>query len=71
MMQWVQRVQKRVAVTANMLGNVKVVKMLGFSELFSDIITNLRLEELKTSEKFRGLLIWQIVICKSCLPPRR
>lgn len=28
---WVERVQKRVAVTAGMLGDMKVVKMLGLS----------------------------------------
>ncbi|KAK0656433.1 ABC transporter [Cercophora newfieldiana] len=59
---WVERVEKRVAVTASMLGDMKGVKMLGLSGALSTIITQLRVLEMKTSERVRGLFVWQIVI---------
>lgn len=61
---WVERVEKRVTVTASMLGHMKAVKMLGLSGVLEPIISRLRLAELKTSETFRSLLIWQIMVCK-------
>lgn len=58
---WNERVEKRVAVTANMLGDMKAVKMLGLSSVFSIIINDLRKVEIRTSEKFRYLQLWQIL----------
>ncbi|KAK3329761.1 P-loop containing nucleoside triphosphate hydrolase protein [Apodospora peruviana] len=60
--EWVERVEKRVAVTASMLGDMKAVKMLGLSSVLKPIILRLREIELKTSEKFRTLFIWQIMV---------
>jgi len=62
---WVERVEKRIAVTASMLGDMKAVKMLALSRVLEPVISRLRVAELKTSEKFRSLLIWQIMVCKS------
>jgi ATP-binding cassette, subfamily C (CFTR/MRP), member 1 len=59
---WVECVEKRVAVTASMLGDMKAVKMLGLSSVLKDIILQLRKIELQTSEKFRALLVWTILI---------
>lgn len=59
---WVERVEKRVAVTANMLGDMKAVKMLGLPGALEKIITKLRVLEMETSERVRGLFVWQIVI---------
>ncbi|KAK3403550.1 P-loop containing nucleoside triphosphate hydrolase protein [Sordaria brevicollis] len=59
---WNERVQKRVAVTANMLGDMKAVKMLGLTPILGNIIENLRRAEMKTSEKFRKYLIWMIQV---------
>ncbi|ODA81829.1 hypothetical protein RJ55_00334 [Drechmeria coniospora] len=58
---WIKGVQKRVAVTAKMLSNMKAVKVLGLTDAMDDIITKLRQEELQASERFRKLLIFQIM----------
>ncbi|KAK1700845.1 ABC transporter [Colletotrichum godetiae] len=59
---WIERLQKRVAVTASMLGDMKAIKMLGLSGVLSTTITELRRVELKTSEKFRKLILSQILV---------
>ncbi|KAK1480120.1 ABC transporter [Colletotrichum cuscutae] len=59
---WIERLQKRVAVTASMLGDMKSVKMLGLSGVLSTTITELRRVELRTSEKFRKLVLSQILV---------
>lgn len=63
---WIERVQKRVAVTANMLNDIKAVKMLGLSDALYNITSKLRTDELKASEKFRKLLVLQILTGMSC-----
>lgn len=64
---WAERVEKRITVTANMLGSIKVVKMLSLTDAMSRIISDLRRIELQGSEKFRKLLVSQILIGKSGL----
>ncbi|KAK9777262.1 putative ATP-binding cassette transporter [Seiridium cardinale] len=59
---WSERVQKRVAVTSGMLSNMKAVQMLGMTGFLRNAITKLRELELRTSERFRMLLIWQILL---------
>lgn len=51
------------AVTSSMLLDIKSVKMLGLADVLHGIVSRLRKIELKTSEGFRSLLVWQIVIC--------
>ncbi|GJP96234.1 carboxylesterase family protein [Aspergillus niger] len=60
--QWVECVQARVTGTSNMLRDIKSIKMLGLSRVMFQKVSNLRKIELKTSERFRKLLIWEIVI---------
>ncbi len=67
--QWVEKVEKRIAVTAGMLGDMKAVKMLGLSGVLETIISQLRVVELKTSERFRGLVVWQILVGESSKNP--
>lgn len=59
---WVERVERRIAVTASMLSDMNAVKMLGFSGVLESIISQLRVVELKASETFRSLIIWQILV---------
>ncbi|KAK1458226.1 ABC transporter [Colletotrichum melonis] len=59
---WIERLQKRVAVTASMLADMKSIKMLGLSGVLSTTITELRRVELRTSEKFRKLVLSQILV---------
>jgi ATP-binding cassette subfamily C (CFTR/MRP) protein 1 len=63
---WSECVQKRIAVTSGMLGNMKAVQMLGMTDILEKAITELRELELRTSERFRALLIWQILLGKGC-----
>ncbi|CCF45895.1 ABC transporter [Colletotrichum higginsianum] len=59
---WIECLQKRVAVTASMLGDMKAIKMLGLPDVLSTVITELRRIELSGSEKFRKLLLAQILV---------
>ncbi|KAI8313892.1 ABC transporter atnG [Colletotrichum sp. SAR11_240] len=59
---WIERLQKRVAVTATMIGDMKAIKMLGLREVLSGVILQLRRVELSGSEKFRKLLLWQVLV---------
>ncbi|KAK0710401.1 P-loop containing nucleoside triphosphate hydrolase protein [Apiosordaria backusii] len=59
---WVEKVQDRVAVTASMLSDMKVVKMLGLTIAMENLVDKLRKAELHASEKFRRLLVWQILL---------
>jgi ATP-binding cassette subfamily C (CFTR/MRP) protein 1 len=61
---WVERIQIRLAVTSAFLGNMKAVKMLGLKEPLFGLVTKLREAELKTSSRFRRLLVWTVVLCK-------
>ncbi|KAJ0286272.1 hypothetical protein CBS470a_005964 [Colletotrichum nupharicola] len=44
-----------------MLGDMKAIKMLGLPEVLSGVILQLRRVELSRSEKFRKLLLWQVL----------
>lgn len=62
---WIEGIQTRVDVTSAMLGVMKAVKMLGFSDILTDIVQNLRLDELELSKKFRKLLCIRIFLANS------
>ncbi|KAK4204615.1 P-loop containing nucleoside triphosphate hydrolase protein [Triangularia verruculosa] len=59
---WVEKVQDRIRVTATMLSGMKAVKMLGYTAAMENLIDQLRKTELHASEKFRRLLVWQILL---------
>jgi hypothetical protein len=46
-----------------MLGAMKAVKLQGLGDILYKHITALRMEELKTSELFRRLIVGEISIC--------
>ncbi|KAL4732837.1 hypothetical protein BDV11DRAFT_176289 [Aspergillus similis] len=60
---WIEKVQTRLHWTAEMLHNMKTVKMLGLNSLASQTIEHLLRIEIETSEAFRRLVIWQIFLC--------
>ncbi|KAJ5205337.1 ABC transporter transmembrane domain type 1 [Penicillium cf. griseofulvum] len=60
--QWIERVQKRLEVTANTLGSMKAVQMLGLGDVILPLVSRLREIEVKTSVTFRKLLIWQVAL---------
>lgn len=67
--QWIDRIQKRLAITSSMLGDIKAVKMLGVSNILSEIVTTLREVEVEASLRFRRLLVWLTLVCKTQIIP--
>jgi ABC-type multidrug transport system fused ATPase/permease subunit len=59
---WMKSIQTRVDVTATMLGSMKSVKMLGFTEWLSEMVQELRVTELFVAGLFRKLLIVRVFL---------
>src|SRR3569833_3348810 len=64
-LQWVGAIQKRIAVTASALSEMRSVKMMGLSSLMETTIQNLRLREIEFMKGMRWDLVWQNVIANS------
>lgn len=58
--QWLEAIERRIAVTSQMLGSMKGVKMCGLTDVLGTHIHAMRMEELRISGKFRRLLIWNM-----------
>lgn len=58
---WIERIEKRVNATATWLSNAKVVKMLGFTDILSHLLQNLRGTEIKSSKRFRKIFQLRIL----------
>ncbi len=50
---WMSKIQKRVGLTANVITNMKYLKISGLSGPVEDTIQQLRVDELKTGARFR------------------
>lgn len=61
---WIERIQKRLAVTSTMLGDMKAAQMLGLKDLLFNIINELRELELKDSLRYRKIMVIIVVLCK-------
>ncbi|RAH67283.1 putative ATP-binding cassette transporter [Aspergillus aculeatinus CBS 121060] len=62
---WMKSIQTRVDVTATMLGSMKAVKMLGFTDWLSRNIQQLRVHELHEAKLFRRLLVLRVFLANS------
>ncbi|MCJ1434939.1 hypothetical protein MMC27_004309 [Xylographa pallens] len=62
---WIEGIQTRVDVTASMLGSMKAIKMLGFTDRLTNLIQGLRVKELKLSILFRRLLCGRVFFANS------
>ncbi|KAJ5663871.1 hypothetical protein N7507_004602 [Penicillium longicatenatum] len=62
---WMESIQTRVDVTATMLGSMKSVKMLGFSDWLAGIVQRLRVNELQEAKLFRRLLVLRVFLGNS------
>ena len=67
---WLEAIERRVAATSAMLGSMKGVKMCGMTDQLLESIQQMRLDELRISEKFRKLLIWNMGLGKHLIPSR-
>lgn len=54
---WLKAIEKRVDATAKFLGAMKTVKMTGLEQKMSNLLQDLRANEIVKSEKYRRLLI--------------
>ncbi|OHW98365.1 ABC transporter [Colletotrichum incanum] len=54
---WMQKIQKRIGHTANVIGNMKHLKISGLEGPVEDTINSLRLEELRVGGRFRWFLV--------------
>lgn len=61
---WLEAIEKRIAVTSQMLGAMKSVKMCGLTDVLKTRIQEMRSEELHISRRFRRLLIWNMGLGK-------
>lgn len=60
---WIEKVQERVRLISDFLGDIKAIKMLGLSPVVSTVTQNLRMDEIRTSKSFRKLLIATLMFC--------
>lgn len=54
--EWLNAIERRVASTASIIGNIKAIKMTGLSDCISEKIQASRISELQVSGKFRKVL---------------
>lgn len=59
---WVEAVQDRITVTASVLSEMRSIKMMGLSRLFTSIIQNKRVEETHRMAGYRWSIVWQNVV---------
>ena len=52
---WLKKTQKRIGITATMLGSMKGIKMTGLTDRLSDMTQNLRVEEVDAARSLRLL----------------
>jgi hypothetical protein len=57
--------QDRINFTSEVLGNMKAVKMLGFSDKFSQLMERKRESDLNAGKKLRALVVWTNAVSRS------
>ncbi|KAJ6023717.1 ABC transporter integral membrane type 1 [Penicillium herquei] len=62
---WLEAIEKRVDITAQVLTSVKGVRMAGLTDKLFTIIQKMRVDEVRMSERFRRLLILVVAVAYS------
>ncbi|KAF5525068.1 ABC transporter atnG [Colletotrichum aenigma] len=62
---WIEKIQERLRVTTTMLSEMKAVKMLGLTQVMSNMVQNHRTDEIETSKSFRKLLVATLLLSLS------
>lgn len=62
-MKWIEKVQARLRITADVLSKMKVIKMSGLGQVTCDIIEASRADEINASGMFRRLLVVTLSLC--------
>jgi ATP-binding cassette, subfamily C (CFTR/MRP), member 1 len=60
--EWMQAAQKRVALTSDVLGSIKGMKMLGLTGMVTTGVQDMREQELSKSKRFRQVQIANITM---------
>ena len=66
---WFEATQQRINFTAEILGSMKSVKMLGLTEKMTSAIAKLRFHEVELSKSFRKLMAFNIMLGMAAHPP--
>lgn len=53
---WIQAIQRRVAVTVDLVNGAKGVKMSGLVDRLLTVLTGLRLDEVSASKRYRSIV---------------
>ena len=61
---WNKRVQRRVAVTSSSLKSMKGLKLMGLTDVVTEHLQRLRVEELELCKVFMRLIAWLNTNCK-------
>ncbi|RMZ79569.1 hypothetical protein DV737_g3391, partial [Chaetothyriales sp. CBS 132003] len=59
---WLKSIERRVAIIASILSNMKGVKMTGLSDLVGDRLQTFRVHELRVASKFQAMLAVSVLI---------
>lgn len=59
---WMQKIETRVGMTANVIANMKGLRISGLALPIQRIIQSLRMEELSVGQRFRMVLCWSVVL---------
>ncbi|KAF7857097.1 uncharacterized protein EAF02_011330 [Botrytis sinoallii] len=62
---WIRGIQTRIDITTSMLGSMKAVKMLGFTDSITTMVQSLRVKEVYLSQLFRRLLCGRVFLANS------
>ncbi|TGO61944.1 hypothetical protein BCON_0023g00020 [Botryotinia convoluta] len=62
---WIRGIQTRIDITTSMLGSMKAVKMLGFTDSLTTMVQSLRVKEVYLSQLFRRLLCGRVFLANS------
>lgn len=68
---WMEKIQKRVGLTSNVIGQMKQIKISGLAGPVEESIQAMRLDELKVGNRFRKVLVFSSVtgFTPLCLSP--
>ena len=68
---WMAKLQKRVSLTSNVIGQMKHIKISGLSAPVDDSVHQMRIDELEAGNAFRRIIIISVAVCYMplCLSP--
>ncbi|KAG4443174.1 hypothetical protein IFR05_001316 [Cadophora sp. M221] len=68
---WMEKIQKRVGLTSNIIGKMKHLKISGLVGPVEELIQQMRVDELNTGARFRMIIVWSVIVGYSplCISP--